>query len=383
MRAGSDWNDIPAQYRIESLDKIFEKVYQDAENLIDLGIEGYIHQSLIEPNIANKALKLARIKHAFRGAALTLLAAKHCCPSQDIRAHKSEQDNGFAARTFDTKSTIPFLINKSLPRSVESHWLTQTLSFAGPLTRTLNLKTKPQNVGPLFIKVVNSANEDETGRTARILLVIMVFALIEIRNREKVVLTRPKYLPIVTVDALLRRHIETKYKTGAPRLPQIAIYAMYSCLISKIERFSNQVLEPLARKKSADRRAGTIGDIVVTDGQKPVEAVEIKFAKSIKSIDVLEAIDKVRAKSVSRYYLLSTVGVDEDQAEEITTKSKDFEKQNGCEIIVNGVFETIRYYLRLLPDTTEFLNTYAEIMERDEDIDYEHRISWNKFCEEI
>ncbi len=100
--------------------------------------------------------------------------------------------------------------------------------------------------------------------------------------------------------------MEIKYKNGAPRLPQIAVYAIYCCLIDKIDRFSAQELAPLARMKSADRKAGTVGDIVVSKDSKPVEAVEIKFGKSISLIDVLEAIEKVRAESVSRYYLRDT-----------------------------------------------------------------------------
>ncbi len=84
---------------------------------------------------------------------------------------------------------------------MESHWLTQTLSFAGPLEPGSVLKTQPKKVGPLFVKVINYANDDPTGETAREMLVLIFVALIEIRNRDRVVLTKPKSLPIVTVDA--------------------------------------------------------------------------------------------------------------------------------------------------------------------------------------
>ncbi|MDV7145999.1 restriction endonuclease, SacI family [Tropicimonas sp. TH_r6] len=383
MNEVTEWSDVDVTSRVQMLDEILETAYRAAEVFVENGTETLLAECGLDQKVAEETLELARAKHAFRGAALTLLAAKACHPAQDVRAHKSEHPNGFAARTFDSRSTIPFLIEHSLPRSVESHWLTQTLSFAGPLETGSILKTQPKKVGPLFVNVINYANDDETGDIARKMLLLIFVALIEIRNRERVVLTRPKSLPIVTVDSLLRRHMSVKYKTGAPRLPQIAIYAIYCCLISKIDRFSAQELEPLARMKSADRKAGTVGDIVVVENGKPVEAVEIKFDKSISLIDVLEAIDKVRAESVSRYYLLSTVGIDDEQAATIVEKSEEFEKQNGCEIIVNGVFETVRYYLRLLPDTTEFLNFYADIVEQDEDVGYEHRIAWNECCAQI
>ncbi len=60
-----------------------------------------------------------------------------------------------------------------------------------------------------------------------------------------------------------------------------------------------------------------------------------------------------------------------------------FLKQNGCEIIVNGVIESVGYYLRLLPNTTMFLANYASLVEGDDDTDYEHRIAWNKLCSDL
>lgn len=377
------WHAVDVSGQIALMNELYSDVYKSAEGLLATGVEGFISGNAIPAGIAAETLELARAKHAFRGAALTLLAVKHLNPDQDIRAHKSEYAGGFSARAYDTRATIPFLIDKSLPRSVESHWLTQTLSFSGPLLTGSVLKTQPKKVGSLFIKVVNAANDDGTGVLARSLLTLIMFALIEIRNKERVVLTRPKSLPIATIERLLRNHMAVTYKTGAPRLPQIAVYAIYHCILEQMDRFKGQELEALARMKSADRKAGTVGDIVVIHDGKPVEAVEVKFNQAITLIHVLEAIDKVRAESVSRYYLLSTVGVDSVERDKIIAKADEFEKQNGCEIIVNGVFETIRYYLRLLPNTTEFLDYYAEILERDEDVGYEQRIAWNECCAAI
>ena len=377
------WSSLTFTEQSQKMSDLLREIYVEAEALQDSDIDSHIGDIGVPNDIALKTLQLARAKHAFRGAALTLLIIKSLNPNQDIRAHKSEYEGGISARTYDTRATIPFLIDKSLPRSVETHWLTQTLSFAGPLIDGSVLKTQPKAVGPLFIEVINGANADMTGLLARQLATLIMYALIEIRNKERVVLTRPKSLPIVTVETLLRSHMAQPYKTGAPRLPQIAIYAIYRCLMDKIDRFEGQELEALARMKSADRKAGTVGDIVVKSGSKPVEAVEIKFNQAITMIHVLEAIDKVRAESVSRYYLLSTTGIAEDEQVAIIAKAEEFEKQNGCEIIVNGVFETIRYYLRLLPNTTEFLNNYADILEADEDVGYEHRIAWNERCAAI
>ena len=101
------------------------------------------------------------------------------------------------------------------------------------------------------------------------------------------------------------------------------------------------------------------------------------------NVHVSEAIDKVRAVSVRRYYMLSTDGVVESDVAEIEREKIDFLKRNGCEIIINGVLDSLSYYLRLLPDTNEFVFNYAKIVEADEDTNFEHRVSWNEACKQI
>ena len=366
----------------DDLGILLKRIYKDAELFVN-DPEALPEEFAKYEEPVSKATKLAELKHAFRGAALTLLNYKYLNPNQDITAHKDKQKGGFSARAYDTKVTIPFLIEHSLPRSVESHWLTQTISFAPPLVRGLSLITVPAQSGPLLIEVVNDANEAPDRETIYFMMVAIMMQLIMIRNKDKVVMTRPKNLAIDLVKTLLSKHLHHKYKNNAPRLPQIAIFSIYKCILDKMQRFDGQNLEQLQRMKSADRKAGTVGDIVVSMNGKPVEAVEIKFGKPIALIDISEAIEKVRAESVSRYYLLSTEGVSKEDFELIAKKKSEFLKQNGCEIIVNGVIDTIGYYLRLLPNTTEFLAYYVELVENDEDTGYEHRIAWNDICLEI
>lgn len=376
------WGALGTQEKFAHIKTILEQSYAEADELVRSGRSMEAPDN-VKTDAIIRAIELAKIKHAFRGAALTLLTYKVAYPQQDIRAHKAEYEGGFSARSFDSSVTVPFLIERSLPRSVETHWLTQTLSFAGPLTSELQLKTTPKDAGPKLIQVVNDANNDATGATARAMVKAILIELIHIRNQSKVDLTRPKNLPIHRIRDLLISHMTAGYKSGAPRLPQLAIYAVYMCLVKEIRRFEGKTLEPLQRLKSADRKAGTVGDIVVSDGSTPVEAVEIKFDQPISLIHVMEAMDKVRSESVSRYYLLSTAGIEANDASQINEKKDAFLKQNGCEIIVNGVVDTISYYLRLLPETTSFVKNYADLLETDEDTGYEHRIKWNDLCEKI
>jgi DNA (cytosine-5)-methyltransferase 1 len=76
--------------------------------------------------------------------------------------------------------------------------------------------------------------------------------------------------------------------------------------------------------------------------------------------------------------LLSTGGVKADELPEISDMCQRFYRANGCEIIVNGIYETLTYYLRLLGSSDEFLANYVDLISADDDLDYEHRLAWNE-----
>lgn len=135
--------------------------------------------------------------------------------------------------------------------------------------------------------------------------------------------------------------------------------------------------------KTANRKSGTVGDIDLWQDGRPIEAVEIKFEIHVNLSIVTEAIQKVQSESVERYFILSTTTPDPNDKDDIQNAIDNFRKSNGCEIIVNGVYDTIKYYLRLLKSTNDFINAYTELLSNDEDINYEHKTAWNKICGEI
>ena len=160
------------------------------------------------------------------------------------------------------------------------------------------------------------------------------------------------------------------------------VYAIYQCLMIDVDRYREFELKPLERMKTANRKSGTVGDIDLWENGRPIEAVEIKYEVHVGVSHVSEAIQKVQTESVERYFILSTVKPDPNEWEEVQGLIEDFLKSNGCEIIVNGVYETIKYYLRLLKSTNDFVNAYTELLAIDEDINYEHKVAWNAICAE-
>jgi DNA (cytosine-5)-methyltransferase 1 len=332
--------------------------------------------------LAELARSLGALNHASRGVALTLSAYKAVAPQQDITAHMTDFPGGFAGRAIDTDVTVPFLQAHSLPKSSQSHWLTRRI-VERRLTKGLIPKTTPKQAGPLLVQVVNAVNDSNDPEVAAAVVTLIMLELVLERNRSRVSLTRPKHLTIAEVVALLDRHFSRYYKKNAPRLPQLAMYAAYECLLDSVERYSALALDPLLSVKAADRKAGTVGDVVVRSEGVPFEGVEVKLGIPVSQTHVFDAIDKLRSATVERYFVLSTAGVDSGDRDAVEQLVGEFRASNGCEIIVNGVVETISYYMRLLESPFDFIVRYVNLVETDDDLGYEHRVAWNEICAEL
>ncbi|MGC8648559.1 MAG: DNA cytosine methyltransferase, partial [Candidatus Micrarchaeia archaeon] len=207
--------------------------------------------------------------------------------------------------------------------------------------------------------------------------------LVRQRDKHTIVVSRPRGLSIEMIITFLDKHFYYKYKNeGASRLPVIAIYAAYTQMMNEVGRYKNWILSDLGRHNAADRRANTIGDIQVLDESgNIVEAVEIKYEKQIDTGIIMEAFKKFNTLRVERYYILTTYK-SQQHNEEITEAITKIKNENGCQVIVNGVEPTLKYYLRLLKNPDTFIDAYAELLEKDPDIKYEQRKVWNQIVEE-
>lgn len=368
------------QGKLERFTAVLQECYEEAEKLL-VSADFSAQKALLGDACFEEAVKLSVVKHAARGIAITLAAYKAIEPTQDVRLHKSDHEGGFSARSIDNTGTIPFLQTNSLYYNVETHWLSQTFSFAGPYMADLVLKTQPKVAGPLMLSVVNSIQNSATPvEHAKAVLQIIFVSLIDARNKGKVPLEKPQNLSIDQTIALLNSHFLFGYDKNNPRLPQVAIYAIYECIMPTMARYKDLTLGPLERMKAANRKSGSVGDVDVNKGDQPFEAVEIKFKIDVSREHVAEAIQKIKSVSVQRYLILSTTGVADGEAEEIAKLTNTFRQTNGCEIIVNGVLDTIKYYLRLIDSPASFINRYTALVEVDPDLGYEHRLAWNAVC---
>jgi hypothetical protein len=56
---------------------------------------------------------------------------------------------------------------------------------------------------------------------------------------------------------------------------------------------------------------------------------------------------------------------------------------HGCHVIANGLTHSLKYYLRLLSDTSEFIENYVNLIENDTALKFEHKKQWNIIISEM
>ncbi len=299
-------------------------------------------------------------------------------PGQDIRLHQDNMDGGYSGRGIDTKYVTPFMKEIGFPSMAESGWLTRSLEQNLPYDFKYPGKITPPKLKTAFLNLLDMVQNKN--KSPEKFLLILLGKLIEHREQKKIDLAKPTNLPISTIINYLKHHFESRYSArGASRLPTLAIYAIYQCMIKELKRFEGKVLMPLEEHASSDKRSGRVGDIEVRDKEDRVfEAVEIKHGIPINTQLVRDAYEKFKSHPIQRYYLLSTVGEDSADIENLTKAVSKILKIHGCQVIINGIYPSLKYYLRLLHNTYDFIDNYVENLKNDKTIKYEHKLKWNE-----
>lgn len=308
---------------------------------------------------------------------ITLLVYKIYKPEQDIRYHQSQLQNGFSGRTIDTNYVTPWIRSKNFPSMSSSGWLTRSLEQASPYTLDYAGKIKPTFLKTAFLTVIDEVQN--LNANSKDILIYILTELIKKRDLISIDLAKPHSLSISQIINLLHHHFSFRYTgtAGASRLPTLAIYAAYKCMIKEVARYNGKTLLEMASHTSADARSGRIGDIDIWDNDKAFEAVEIKHEIVITPELVKLSYEKFKVYPTDRYYLLTTANMNEADWLAIDKQIENIKNIHGCQVIVNGVYSTLKYYLRLVKNTADFIDYYVELMKSDETLKFVHKQTWN------
>ena len=357
--------------------EVLDRIYEDA--LAKADEAGFVPDGL-DNDLVGAIDAIALRSESNKGIVTvltTLLTHKLVDPLQDIRYHQAGMDGGFAGRGIDQSHVTPFMKGVSFPAMAESGWLTRSLEQPAPYTLDYGGKITPVAVKTAFLGIIDRVQVH--GVSAESVLLYFFICLVRRRESMNVELAKPHSLSISAIVALLEKHFTAQYSgSGASRLPTLALYAAYECMMSEVFRYKGKYLCSLESHTSADKQSGRIGDIDVNyEGGGAFEGVEIKHGIVITRQLVADAYEKFKIYNTDRYYLLTTADMDSADWTGISGEISRIAGIHGCQVIVNGVYATLRYYLRLLDDPAEFVDKYVDLLKADETIKFQHRTAWN------
>lgn len=362
-----------------SVDEYIEKKYIEASKLKSI-------DDLKLSNIQKERIEIIVDKEEVLKGVYTVLVTsliyKGLYPNQDVRKHQANLDGGYSGRSFDTKYVTPFLKRKQfLGAMKESGWLTRSLEQNLPYNMDFPGKINNKKVKKSFLEILNDIEENNVNPEKYLLGIFHLS--IKMKEKKSIQLINPieseSKCNINDIINLLKEHFYYKYKSrGASILPVIAMYSIYECIMKEFSRFNGKKLSELASHNSSDKSSGNTGDIVIRNEDNSLyEVVEVKFDIAITSTMIDDAYKNFSMTPIQRYYILSTIAPDEEEYNKIEEKINKIRKDHGCQVIVNGLIPTLKYYLRLLKDTDIFLEKYIKNINNNKEVNYEHKLSWN------
>jgi DNA (cytosine-5)-methyltransferase 1 len=352
------------------IEDVLEEVYKEAqiifkENRLD-NIGATLKKDidlLIDKIGSNKSIV---------SALATSLLKKIIDPKQDIRLHRTDFENGYSARTLDTKITSPFF-KKYFPKYANKESSFLTLATREKIKWTINdgnnLKIRNKNLKKCFLDVFDQV--EAHNKNPRNYLCYLFVKLIELTNKEDLIFEIAKKtnikigtLNINTILAMLKDHFSIKLSS---RLPVIAIYSIYEILIPLLKRYDRKKLLPLQVHTSSDKHG--FGDIEIYDEKYlPFEVVEIKHNIPIDKYMVFDIVKKINGTNINRYYILTTYarGFENQEIEQLVNKFiANINAERNIDIIANGIITTLKYYLRFIDNYNLFLNIYTKNLIND------------------
>lgn len=309
---------------------------------------------------------------------VTLMLKKIMSPNQDIRRHQAGMQGGFSARSLDANAVTPFLRQQGFPYMASGAGaLTRSLEQAVPYDMNYTGHIRPPLVRAAFLSLVDSIQTRNIDPQEA--LAYLFIKLINYRDIDKSMkLIKPINLPIKDMVANISQHFQNCKGEGS-ELPVLAVYAVYQRLIVELQRYKNCTLCDLQSHNTADIRSGFLGDIQVNDQHNvPFEIVEVKHNIKLSPQLVHDCYDKFKSSAVNTYYLLSTNETLKNP-EQISEIILSIEKNHGCQMIVNGIQTSLRYYLRLLANPHDFLHLYVKLLENKSS--YNVKMQWQNLWE--
>ncbi len=359
---------------------VLDKNLERAEDAFNNGNPKFQLSERMKKSLERLALYSSKASSGFTNI-ITGLSIKSAIPAVDVRYHQvqiqdqTDRPAGFNFRGISEKIIYPWLANHSF-EGAKSGW--QTRTFERPKPYLLDYS---ENIGDIKESFLACYDElEEKKHNPEEALAYVLYLQVIRRETKKIQIATPATDDIHLIVAFLTSHFFHSYKAskGASRLPVLALYSIYTVLIDEVSRFKGMTLNSLQAHSAADSQTGAVGDIeVVTDNNQLFEALEIKHNIEIDEKVLQDVKQKIMDKSLDRYYILTT-HKNCEPTQKIKDELEQIQLRFKCQVIVNGVIPSLRYYLRMLSTPSKIFPIYANLLQEDRSITHEHREAWNK-----
>lgn len=322
---------------------------------------------------------------------ITSIVHKILDPAQDVRYHQDSMPAGYAGRTFDTKYVTPFIFQHFQRFAMrESGWLTRSLEQPHPYTLDYSGHIRNKPVKRAFLNTIDRVERDPA-LAALLLPAIFRLLLDQMPQGDQFPAMVDSDTPpsIIRIIRAVKQHFFYSYtQAGAARLPVLAIYAVYQLIVEDIKRYKGKSLDVLLSHTTADLRSKSLGDIQVLNSDGSVfEAIEVKHLKPIDAGMIRVAFDKFKGSStIDRYYLLTTNEPNLKDEDAVMSAIDSFRPRHPCQIVVNGILPSLKYYLRLVEQPSKFLESYSRLIEQESKqgrIKSQHAQTWNEILRQV
>jgi DNA (cytosine-5)-methyltransferase 1 len=327
-------------------------------------------------------------------ALVTSLLKKIVEPAQDIRLHRTDFLGGYSARSLDTDITTPFF-KQHFPKyaNKESGFLAMATRAQIPWTKQDGSRIRTRASKEFISSFLEILDAVECGKILPTDTLMYFFEKLHtISLQQKVIFDKTietsDFIDIININSVLQMLTQHFAMQLSSRLPVIAIYSIYQQLFKQVKRYENKILRPLNVHTSADRHG--YGDIEIWNSNNtPFEMVEIKHNISIDRNLVFDIIKKSENTAIERYYILTTAKnnfISQEEENYINKFILKIKKERNLDIIANGIFTSLKYYLRFIEDYNEFIQIYTKNLVDDSrkstEIKDFHLTKWRSILEE-
>ena len=178
-----------------------------------------------------------------------------------------------------------------------------------------------------------------------------------------------------TVDKVMQHHsLQTK---RASRLPVLAIHSVMTIIAREFERYEGCTILTPKYRAIAKSRKDLIANVHIFDANDMLfEGYAVKHNIRINSHLIQAYLEKILTTTARRFYILTTHH--HGNYIELEPEIQRIDREHSRELIVDGVYPTLRHYLRLMGSTSEFLDAYVTQLETDPSVTFQIKEAWNE-----